>query len=438
MTRNRRAVPVAVLFAAAMMGYACWAAFTGHGRATAVRVGYGSDSLIYLTGAKAPIWSASFLKSPPFLFTLLAKLCLRNLRAIVIVQSAIAVGAWLFLAATLASKLRAPAVRGLAFVFILFLGLSPPILLWNATIATESLSVSVLCIAIATWIRLADGAGRGGFIAFVVALVALALTRDTNAYVLLVVGAIAVVVAAVRRDVRWRGLAVAAVCVVTGLGTIAASNHAGRWFDPLNETISLRLLSSPEATRYLVAHGMPLDANVRRLNAPHMYPFLRNDLHSAPKYAAYRNWVRARGRTTYVTFLLTHPGSDLSGPFKDRDRLLAPELRDYGWLSYDEPRGPFTIAGSLGFPGSPVLVEVWIGLAAIAAGALARRRDRRSLLTAAALLALVIVPHYLVVWHGDALEIDRHSLGAAVQLRIVLWVITALALDAVLARSVEV
>ena len=429
-------------FVASTMGYACWAAFTGHGRFTAVRVGYGHDSQIYIAAAKAPIWSTKFLATPyggPFLFPLLAKLCLRNLRAIVLVQSAIAVGAWLFLAHTIACKLRAPAARWVAVIALLLLALSPSVLLWNATISTESLSVSLLCIAIALWIRLVGGSTkRLDFAAFTAVLVALACTRDTNAYLLVVVFAISVLVAFARRDLRRRCAVIAAVCAIASVGSIAASNHAGRWYNPLNETISIRLLGSPMATRYLVAHGMPLDANVRRLHAPHMYPFLRHDLLSAPRYKPYRTWALNRGQATYTSFLLTHPAWDLSQPFDDRDRLLAPRLRGYGRLFHDEPRGVFNIVGAIGNPASPLLTEVWIGLAALAAVALWRcaSRPNRRLLLAIGVVAMLVVPHYLLVWHGDALEIDRHSLTAAVQLRLVLWIVTAIELQLVLDRIV--
>jgi hypothetical protein len=436
----------ALLFGVATMGFACWAAFTGHGRVTAVRVGYGTDSRIYIAAAKAPVWSMKFLATPngePPLFLLLAKLCLRNLRAIVLVQSAVAVGAWVFLAHTVASALHASVARGFAFVALLLLGVSPTVLLWNAMIATESLSVSVLCILIALWIKVAAGADRRTFAAFIAALVAFGLTRDTNAYLLLAIGVIAFAVALRRSGLTLRSVVVASVCVVMAVTGIAASNHAGRWFDPLNETISERLLGSHMATRYLTDHGMPLNASVRKLNAPNLYPFLRHSLLYAPEYKSYRTWVLARGRNTYTSFLLTHPAWDFSKPFDDRNRLLAPDVRDYAWFFQNEPRGVYTVVGSVGFPGSPVLVEVWLGLAAIAAVALVASRRRASLLAATAVVALLVVPHFMVAWHGDALEMDRHSLAAGVQLRIVLWIVTALAFDAVLVRlratrSVEV
>ncbi len=429
------AVPVAALFAASLMGYACWATFSGHGRFIALRVGYGPDSTVYVAAARAPMWSLKFLATPdgaPFLFPLLAKLCLRNLRAIVILQSGIATVCWIYLARTIAMRLRTPAVRSLTFAVLLLLGASPAVLLWNATIATESLSVSLLCLVIALLVRVASGARRRERVAFVVVLVLLACVRDTYAPLLLVVAVIAALVAVARRDARRYGVIVAAACAVAAVVNIGLSNHAGRWFDPLDETIAVRLLGDHTATTYFVEHGMPLDARVRALHKEGGLAYLAHSVPFGREYAPYKHWLLTRGRSTYSSFLLTHPVYDVVEPFDDRGKLLTPKVRGYGWVYHDEPRGVFTVVGSVGFPGSLVLAEIWTGLAGVCGCVLWRLRRDRALLIATGLLALLVVPYFFVVWHGDALEIDRHSLSVAVQLRIVLWVVTAMALDSVL------
>jgi hypothetical protein len=439
--RDRREIRlemvIGVLFAAVMMGYACWAAFTGVGRFRAVRVGFGPDSAYYMRAAKAPVWSMKFLAEPqgaPFLFPLLAKLCLRNLRVIVLVQSGIATASWLFLAHTVARRLRRPAARVLGFTVLLLLAVSPPILLWNAFIATESLSISLLCIATALWIRLTGGhEGRRDFVWFVVVLAALACTRDSYAVVLLVVAVMAAIVALARRALRRRAVVVGVVCLVAALGNIAASNHAGRWFDPLDETIAVRLLGNHEATDYFVDHGMPLNRYVRNLHDPGAIVFLARKVTFGPEYRSYRHWLLQKGRGTYSSFLVTHPGYTISRAYEGRSSLLKPDLRNYGRTFYVEPRGAFLYLGKVGMPQSQPVIEIWIGLAAVAAVGLYRRGRDRALLLAMALSTVILVVHYLLAWHGDALEIDRHTISAAVELRIVLWVITAMTLDEVLA-----
>jgi hypothetical protein len=237
--------------------------------------------------------------------------------------------------------------------------------------------------------------------------------------------------------VRRRGALVAVVCVVAALGNVALSNHAGRWFDPLDETIAVRLLGSHEATRYLIDHGMPYDANVRALHRRDAIIFLAHAVTFGKEYARYRRWLNAKGRSTYTSYLLTHPWTDITGPFDDRRRLLTPAVRNYGRTYHDEPRGAFNFVGKAGMPQSLPVVEVWVGLAVIATIGLWRRRRDRALLFATGIVALLVVPHFMVGWLGDALELDRHAISAAVQLRIVLWIFTALALDAVLDRRVN-
>ena len=79
--RPRWAVLTAIgVFAALELGFAIWAALVAHGR-FGPRIGYGPDSVLYLTAAHAPVWSRRFLAGPgAFGFPLLAKLCLRNVR----------------------------------------------------------------------------------------------------------------------------------------------------------------------------------------------------------------------------------------------------------------------------------------------------------------------------------------------------------------------
>jgi hypothetical protein len=431
-------VPIAVVFVAVVMLYALWAAFTGTGRFRAVRVGYGVDSAYDLRGAKAPVWDLRFLAAPdaaPFLFLLLAKVCLRNLRAIVLLESAIAAACWLFLARAAAERLRRPMARTFGFTALLLLALSPQVIIWNVFVATESLSISLLALATGLFVRMMGGrSARRDYVGLIVVLALLACTRDSYATFILVVAAIAVIVGIVRRSVRARATVLAGVCVVAAGLNIAGSNHSGRWFAPLDETITVRLLGSHEATRYLVDHGLPLSRQVRFLHEPGMMAMNEDSVTYQPQYKQYRNWLYHKGRNTYAGFLLTHPASDLSGPFDDRQRLLRPYVRNYANLYKDDPGPAFRVVGAIAMPSSQALVEVWIALAVLAALGLARRRRDRVLLVTAGLSAFLCVVHFMAAWHGDALELDRHAIAAAVQLRIVLWILTALFVDELAVR----
>jgi hypothetical protein len=430
------AVPVGVVFTVVLMAYATWSVYTGHGRYRPLRVGYGADSELYMQAARAPVWSFKFLAAPNgALFPLLAKVCLRNMRAIVLVQTAFAAGAWIYLAHTIGSRMRRPVARTFAFVMVLLLGAGPPIVFWNVAIATESLAISLLCVVVALWIRLVAGeASHRQFVAFAVVLGALACTRGSYAVLWIIVAGIAFLIGFLRRAVWRRAAVIAAVCLITAITNIGLSNHAGRWFDPLNETIAVRLLGSHEATHYFRARGMPYDFYVKRLHEKNAIVFLAYNVTYGKEYRKYREWLLKSGRRTYTTFLLTHPVWVVDEAFRDRKVLLTPNLRDYGRTFYIEPRGPWLSVGKVGYPQVLPLLDVWTGLALIAGGVLWRRRRDRALLLATGVVALLVVPHFLLTYHGDALETDRHAIGAAVQLRIVLVTITAMVLDDGLAR----
>ena len=111
---RRAAVGALAAFAALELGYAIWIAFIAHGR-VGPRVGYGPDSILYLTAARAPVWNHRFYAGPGgFGFLLLAKVCARNLRAIVVVQSVLTVGAWAFLATTVGGLVRGKSAHAIA------------------------------------------------------------------------------------------------------------------------------------------------------------------------------------------------------------------------------------------------------------------------------------------------------------------------------------
>ena len=66
---------------------------------------------------------------------------------------------------------------------------------------------------------------------------------------------------------------------------------------------------------------------MRALHKKNAIVFLAHDVTYGKEYASYRKWLLKDGRSTYTSFLLTHPWYDLSKPFDDRQTLLVPDLR---------------------------------------------------------------------------------------------------------------
>jgi hypothetical protein len=434
---RRAAFAVVGAFVALELGYAIWVAFIGRGR-WGPHVGYGPDSDVSIVAARAPVWSRDFLAGPgAFGFLALAKVCARNLRAIVIVQSVLAIGAWTLLATTAVGVVRSNVARWVALIAILGVALAPGVVQWNAFITTESLSMSLLCVVLAVGLRVVLRGTRRDLILFLIAIVGFAFTRDTNA---LVVGALAIValVASVRPAARIRGLSIGVAGLVLAVSATSLSNAAQppRWYWPLAETTSIRLLADPGATRYLVDHGFPLDAETRSL--PGRYIFIVFQVKDGAAFASFRHWVRVDGRRAYLGFLVTHPGWTLRRPFDDRKAFFdfgVVEGYSNNLLYRNHPGGPFAVIGAVAAPHSAPLAELWSLAAVVALGVLFRRRQQRALLGAITLSGVLAVIGYYAAWHGDALEVYRHALTANVGLRLTLWFVTILVIDAVVERA---
>jgi len=429
---------IAGAFAVLVLAYACLMAFVRDGF-LGPRVGYGPDSQVYMDAAYHPVWTLEFLAARgPFLFPLLAKLSARNLRAIVVVQSVLYAGAWIFLATSIRALVRDRRVQVAVFGAVLLAGLMPTVLAWNVIISTESLAVSVLCVVLACALRLTARPGRSTAIAFVAALAAFAFVRDTNALTALLLG-----VAALFASVWWRsrrrlvaGIGAAAVGLAAIALVLSGQSEPPRWYYPLHETIAMRLVGDPVAEPYFVDHGLPLDEHLRALSDNYFIVVTRLD--EGEEFAALREWVRDEGRQTYVSFLVRHPWWTLSEPVPDRDRFLAPDLDGYRAIWHIEPPGIYWI-GALGFPDAPLVVTLWAIAATVGLAAVARRDRRvRPIATTTGIAGLLAIAGFYAAWHGDALEIDRHSLTAATQFRLALWIATALVADAIVRRpSVE-
>lgn len=429
----RRAVVVVIgAFAALVLGYAIWAAFDQHHR-----IGFGPDSALYIAAAHAPVWSRKFYAGPGgFGFLLLAKVSARNLRAIVLLQSVIAVGAWSFLAITVSGVARNKVARWVGLIAILGVALAAGVLQWNAFISTESLSISALCAVLACALRLVQRGARRDVAWFVAALAAFAFIRDTNA-LLVGVLAIAAFACALHPDLRVRGLVIGAACIALALSATSLSNAADppRWYWPIAETTAMRMLADPGAAKYIQQEGFPMDEHTRMLPKTYIYSVaqVRHD----ESFSPFRRWVRSDGRRVYVNFLRSHPGWALRKPFNERDALFnVGVVERYSKVYRNHPGVPLRVVGAIAVPHSGVFTEIWTLVAVVALALMFWKRSvPRRLLGVAGLAIGLAVLGYFAAWYGDVLEVYRHSMSAAVELRIALWLVTVFAIDAVATRA---
>lgn len=415
---------------------------------------YGSDSALYLEHAHRAVWSLGFLAARqklggggPFPFLLLVKVCGYHVAAVVIAQGLLWIAAFRYLANSVAERLAGVTARIVATVAIWSLAIAAPLLQWTAGVATEALSIVTTAVAIGAAMRFVGDptVRRGGVLG--AALVAAALTRDTNALVGLAV-VVVLLVALVFRRLPRNAVIAAVVLTLAGSATaLALSNHARRWYYPLEETTTLRLQSDATARLYIVARGFPVDPAVEALSTPLGALQSNGDLDTAPQYASLRHWLETKGRRTYTVFLATHPKWVIAKPWADRDDVLIPDVSSYARRFRMPLPAVSRFVGYVVWPA--VWWWFWLRLALVCgafAVAIAMRRRPGALrdggrwtatVAVLAVLGALWFAHALAAFHGDALEVGRHELTAMFQLQLTIWLTLAAALAALLMRSAD-
>jgi hypothetical protein len=249
-----------------------------------------------------------------------------------------------------------------------------------------------------------------------------AFARDTNAYVALVV-AVLVALTLVRPDRRrLKGVLVAGLCAIFLLD-YASADAGKRWLQPMIDIIEHRVVVSPPIERYFVAHGFPADTN---------WPL--------------GSWIRNHSRTTYVSYLLAHPGYALITPLHGNQQALSSTSSNAASLidpsvTADNASHRFLPlphgAEKVFFPRGIALVCGLILIVLAGAGLVARRFgwDRVWLVPLA--LLLTTYPHFLVVWHQSGVEVDRHAVEAALLLRLGLLLLALFAIDRAISSRAE-
>ena len=345
------------------------------------------------------------------------------------------------LAYSLATVLRHKWLRPVAVLVIFAFGLSMEIAQWNKMLLSESLSTSLFFALVAGAMLLArewerSEGPRRPFLLFLLAGVALgcalfAFTRDVNAYFLLALGLALspfALAAAFRRSTRWWVLAVVtAVALLAGLTSVTA--RRSRWSYPFINLVYERFLPDPAAVAFFADRGFPFDV------IETIQPKSRRELHVAfrsdPRAEPLRLWFAEKARAVHAAFLLSRPVETLSAPVSRLATWLSPDVSWYRIRQHPEPDW-MLVAGAMAYPESPWFLAPWFVVTIMCTVIWIRAGRGRTVWAVPLLVLAMLYPLLLVVWHGDSAALERHSLPIGLGLRLSLWLLFFLLLDAVL------
>jgi len=390
-----------------------------------------ADTTAYLRISNQPLLSADFWgSSRPLGFPLLLKIAHQNDQVTATLQLGFSILVWGLLAFAVAASLRPLWLQPLVFVLILALSLVRQLAGWDFVMMTESLSVSwfVLFLAVGVW--LLHGWRIYKVILLCVIAFFLAFTRDTNAYLLLMLAGL-ILLAVLLRWMQPRSLILAAFFIFIFLLNNADASLGGRWIFPLINLIGRRVLPNQQAVKFFESCGMPVSPELMGLKGE----FANGDdraFYNDPALESFRTWLNEHGKTCYMRWLVTNPVDSISSSWNEFQNLIAFDNVDNGNYfsrAYD-PVLPWRVERVL-YP-DQLILWIWGFVTAAALIAVFSRAWHWNPLWAAfILLCLPIFPHLFISWHGDAMAPQRHALSVGLELMLSFWMLIFLLLDTV-------
>ena len=398
------------------------------------------DSQSYVDVARQSLLSPAFWAGArPWTVPLVYKLLPHDDEARAVAQLVMSIACWATLAAAVARCLRPHAYRIVAFAVVLAFSASFQIIRWDRLVLSESVSISLTALVTAAWLELVRAPRPRAVVAVLAANLFWVFTRDSNAYLALATALPALVWLARPGSTprRWPAV-LAGGLVAISLASVAATGTSEaqlrRNDRPLLHVVGRRVLIHPDQRAYFERHGMPVPTPLV-LRHHKALAAVGMTIPSDPPSDAFLRWVRRHGRATLARYLFAHPVAALRPLVKFRQRLLGGVT--IGYRSPDARMAlPEPIASGL-YPerGDGALAVLAVASAVALVTALVAR-PRRTWLVAIALILLEI-PHALLVYHGDTLEIPRHAILMAIMLRLGTLMLALFALGALIEALAE-
>ncbi len=304
---------------------------------------------------------------------------------------------------------------------------------WHKLILTESVSLSgaVLLLALLCRILAAETVSRATVGYTLVAWILWQFTRDSNAFFSLMIAAGFLVVCSLgllaeRKSKKWKkGQILAfAMCLFASF-QLFSINSSERWKFPLVNVIGLRILPDAALTSEFVAMGMPMNEKVLCFRG-------KNAVDCNKDWSGFGQWLKSgEAKADYQYWLLKHFVNSVEALFLNWEKIWTSDTILYG-RSLQSPISVY--ATKIALPkGEDFLHFTATSLAAAAlALSVALRSGLRHWLSGLLLFYAVNIPIAFIAFHGDALDVDRHTLNVQLNTYLTGWILILWAISFIL------
>jgi hypothetical protein len=347
--------------------------------------------------------------------------------------------------------LRDELLKAIAFMALAFIPLNVFIHYGNFVILSESYSYSFLAIFLGMFFWYFRSGSWVSVLLLAFTTLLFAFVRDTDAYRVLFMAppVLWIAVRHLRGNIRGalRHMALFATFLVIFIASVLSTSNThysdfkvpyinARWYNPIVNNMGSRVLKSEAMLQYFADHGLPVTPALKDMAGNWVSS---NDWqwHLDPRLAVQREWLYRHGRQVYGKYLFTHPAYTLQSAYHYRAQMLFMSATPNVW--YHDMAKPIDLRVlSYLFLNTErdlrqFLILIPFVLIGISYSAFRKRRDEDGTLVHQILLIfyliLITIPHAILVFHGDLMDLPRHQYTNIVQLNVGIVLFFLLAAD---------
>lgn len=295
---------------------------------------------------------------------------------------------------------------------------------WHKLILTESVSLSgsVLLFALLCRFMTLEKVTTTTVSCIAVGWVMWQFARDANIFFSALIALGFLVLCSIARftentNEKWKkGQMLAIIMCIFAAFQLFSLSNSERWQFPLVDVIGLRILPNEEMTKEFIELGMPMNEKVACFRG-------HNAVDCNKDWSGFGDWFKSgQARSDYQHWLLTHFVRSLTEIFVQWEKIWTTETILYG-RSLESSASIY--ATKLALPkGDAFLLFVTLSfIAATLALCVSLSHGLKHWLSVLLMFYLVNLPTAFIAYHGDALDIDRHTLNVQLNTYLTGWII---------------
>lgn len=395
------------------------------------------DTGDYFHNAELSVFSKEFwIDARPPVTALFWKLVHSEPERIFSLQLYFSIAAWGILAFAFAYSIKSYLLKPFAFVFVLAFSLSRDIYMWDPFLGSESIALSLTALFLASviWLLMEWKAHKAIVVIFTALL--MVLTRDTYAYLFLMV---AIILLPLFWFGKYRmhaaGISFAFIVIFAVSSQLAVLGL--RPFRAILMNTSLRVYPSEVYTDYFRQHGMPVDDRLVEMSR-NIEPGKKFAVNIALTFDEdqedFRQWALGEGRSEYIKFLWFYKADTFQKVFTETaGPSFYPDVYYYTATGYKPILKDARISEFL-YPTRFGLVFFFAANIIAAFVAAIAWQDKKILWLLPLLMVLLTYPQAVLVWAADVNDVARHSISHNVLLRLGVWMLLFFISDSLLAK----